>query len=952
MLASERDFYLRYRWALNPFPTFSELLRHLRSELAQLEPERHSKFEAWQRAEVMTNIYLLGCSLSNSIDDFLLGGQYDFSKITGFFPPARFLVRSFEAVLRVQQRLRWMRLRPLRKWRDAWEVALVEFLRNLVTDGSVDQRALCDSRVRLAALLESSFPPALSSQIPRIPSVFRSKDLTPADFLSLGRKLVDAVPDRQQPLLLVGIRSAGSYFSPLLQAYLQFQGYRDIEAMTLRPKRGLAPWERAAFARGVQRKALTIVMDESAATGGTFACTVKLLLQAGFSRKQIFLLMPVHPAGRDWTSHPEALSLSRISRLTIEPEEWHKNRLFDPRLAELRLEEYFRARGYAGVSVLESPHIERLNVELQDPAAVDWKTRLKRAYEVRLTTAEGECETRFALAKSIGWGWLSYHAFIAGERLAQFIPPVLGLRDGILYTEWVPQDDPHPMGRQDRRQLVRTVASYVAARAQQLHLETDPSPLLCRDNRDNGLDRLASLLSGAYGCRAAASLKRPRIRHELHTSSNEFPTLIDGQMWLKEWIVGLSSPRKTDFAHHGMGKYQLNLVDPVYDLADATLHLGFTREEERELIRLYSAESGDVQIGERLILCKLLAGDWAMKSAWAQLDNPHLAHRHHEFSRAYLEARQFLVFESARYCGSLCSRPERLEWRSPLVFLDIDGVLDRNVFGFQSTTAAGIQAISLLHAHGFSLALNTARTIREVQEYGDAYGFLGGVAEYGSALWDAVSRRERVLLSAESLRQVERLKNALQKIPGVFVNEQYQYSIRAITYCGERTAPLPRQMIEELMASLRVDRLHLMQNETDTTILAKEVNKGTGLRALLEWIGQPDLEAIAIGDTAPDLSMFQVAKRSFAPGQIRCRDAARMLGCRIARRSWQPGLLEIARELAHPGARRCAQCRAVERAWPRNRGLLIRLLQRADTNHLLLLLHALLDPMSLRTFEV
>jgi hypothetical protein len=44
--------------------------------------------------------------------------------------------------------------------------------------------------------------------------------------------------------------------------------------------------------------------------------------------------------------------------------------------------------------------------------------------------------------------------------------------------------------------------------------------------------------------------------------------------------------------------------------------------------------------------------------------------------------------------------------------------------------------------------------------------------------------------------------------------------------------------------------------------------------------------------------------------------------------------------------------RTLERDWPRNRGPLIPSLIREYTNRLLLLLRALLDPMSLRTFEV
>ncbi len=52
-----------------------------------------------------------------------------------------------------------------------------------------------------------------------------------------------------------------------------------------------------------------------------------------------------------------------------------------------------------------------------------------------------------------------------------------------------------------------------------------------------------------------------------------------------------------------------------------------------------------------------------------------------------------------------------------------------------------MEALSLLHDHGFAIAVNTARSVAEVKEYCSTYGFAGGVAEYGSFLWDAVRDR-------------------------------------------------------------------------------------------------------------------------------------------------------------------------------------------------------------------
>ena len=267
-----------------------------------------------------------------------------------------------------------------------------------------------------------------------------------------------------------------------------------------------------------------------------------------------------------------------------------------------------------------------------------------------------------------------------------------------------------------------------------------------------------------------------------------------------------------------------------------------------------------------------------------------------------MNAWNFLTVHTARHCGSLCHRRTDLRWRAPLVVLDIDGVLDRRLFGFPCTTAAGIEALSLLSAHEFSVALNTARSASEVKDYCEAYSLAGGVAEYGSYLWDAVHQRERVLISAEAEQQLTELKRNLQRVPGVFLDERHQYSIRAFTYRDKpqglmyaligsaraasvgdgAVAPISTHIVHQLLVDLRLDRLAFHHTMIDTTIVAKEADKGTGLAALRDWVLATDVETIAVGDSEPDLAMFRVATRSFAPSNIGCRRQARLYGCKIA----------------------------------------------------------------------
>ena len=321
---------------------------------------------------------------------------------------------------------------------------------------------------------------------------------------------------------------------------------------------------------------------------------------------------------------------------------------------------------------------------------------------------------------------------------------------------------------------------------------------------------------------------------------------------------------------------------------------------------------------------KVLAGLWAMKQAREHLfAQPHPAERQQALHQRFMQAWHFLTVEAARHCGSAAAPSASPDWRAPLVALDIDGVIDQRVFGFPCTSAAGVEALWLLRDHGCSVAINSARSVAEAKAYCEAYGLAGAVAEHGGYIWDAVRGRGRALLADETLRQLEELRKALRRIPGVFLDDRHRFSIRAFTYLDKprgilstvvrsmrsspigdgALAPLPTLLINQLMTELRLDRLSFHHTTIDTTAVAKEVDKGSGLIALRDWVLGPETETIAVGDQEPDLTAFRAATRSFAPANIGCAREARLLGCRIVRHSYQRGLLDIALAIVSPGGR-------------------------------------------------
>jgi hydroxymethylpyrimidine pyrophosphatase-like HAD family hydrolase/orotate phosphoribosyltransferase len=938
-IQGEADFYREYEWALSIYPTVAESLERLRAELTRCEQQP----AGWRRQECLVNIYLHCSAVADTADDYLAGNAYDFSKVA-LIPFSGVGIRAFNAGLKASRSVRRRRLAGLHRWRHDWRSSTLEYVRQSLLEGRTPN---ADLKQRLLHLSRHTMPADLLAEVAKVPAAFRSQDMSHHDVVQLGKQFLESLDDRRQPLLIVGLRTAGSYFAPLLAAYLATNGC-DVDFLTIRPKDGVAAWEQEQLAASARKAAQAIVIDEPINTGTTLLRTLELLRQSGF-KNGLTALIPVHASRKDWQGVWESQALSRHRVVTLNPEQWYKRRLFSEDAVSRLMRDWFGNGGTNAVSVNTDSKTDEFNQFLDDVSEEKFHNRLKSVFRVDIQHEDGETEKRYVVAKSVGWGWYGYHAALAAEKLNGFVPSLVGFSDGVLFQEWMPHDQASRIT--DRGPFVERAADYVAARVRLLPLPQDPSASLAIDNRHKATDELSGMLSKAYGSKPASVLRRAQLRERLTFKGCPLPTLIDGKMRPVEWVMSSGTLWKTDFEQHGLGKTELSVIDPAYDLADAILHWKLSADEEQLLIDRYIAKSGDVQISRRLQLNKLVAGSWNMMSAVANLGDARLVSRSEEFNRAYLDAWTFLILHTTRFCGTLCAPPARPQWGSPLVVMDIDGVLDKQIFGFPSTTAAGIRAIALLHARNRTLAINTARSVAEVRDYCKAYHLVGGVAEYGAYAFDAISGREKVLVSPESLEQLHLLARELRKIPGVFLNDDYKYSLRAFTYQKGVTVAVPTLLIQNLISSLKLDRLRFHQTFLDTGVVAKETDKGHGLLALLELANQPSEGVIAIGDSEPDLPMFRVASHSYAPGQIGCRSIARLLGCRISKYHYQVGLLDIAQQIVRSDDDRTEPNRKSDPLESVNDDIFVEMLKVADMPTISSLAKAILHPKALASLR-
>lgn len=708
---------------------------------------------------------------------------------------------------------------------------------------------------------------ALGGDRVRLPACFHSFDQYPEDIQWLAREFCrqcspGGLPPGA-PLCVVGVRTSGSYLAPLHAAALRAEGASAVRVLTFRPGRPFRRRERSTLKAVAKAGGLVLVTDDPPASGATLVATAEAIAATGVPDDRIVFLLSLFTDAAELPAR-----LSRWPAVVQPRSEWS---------VRDRLTAHSVRRALAE---LAGPDIEVGAVQPIGPPEPDGlRGHARGLFTVQmLDYRTGEITSRQIAVEGAGLGYLGRQSIAVARGLPGQVPHLYGFADGLLYRDWLP---PGPAGLPDD-QLAGTIAGYVAAR--QAALPAVAGTVDHLRGRDPAWEVAARLLSAQYG-RASIPVRplllEPLMRRLL---AHGYPTVADGKTDHRHWLTDPDAVgvRKVDFYQRGFGHLGLLCYDPVFDLAGAAADPPSPGFEAR-LRAAYQRMSGQLVDGERWLSYRL-AQLWRLRKA-GDLDADHAGQRSAAAIHEYLAGLYLRGIAPAT--GALCA-------------IDLDGVLESDALGYPATSPSGVLALRALIAHGYRPVLATGRSLSEVRDRCTVFGLAGGVAEYGSVI---VSGSETVdLLSPAGREVLEGIRAELAGLPGVHLDPRYRHAVRARATGG---GPLPADLLAGL-ASAAGPGVRVVNGQGQTDFTWAETDKGAGLRVLAARLSQPGC-ALAVGDSAPDLPMFEQAVLARAPRNARLGDTGG--GVRRTKHAYQAGLLDACADLLghRPGG--CPVCR-------------------------------------------
>lgn len=761
-----------------------------------------------------------------------------------------------------------------------WTAKSVASADNPVADELADARWLRDQLPGLSSRLRAS--------VLRLPSCFRSFDQHPLDLVTLAERYAGRHPDRRRPVLVVGVRTSGAYLAPLVAAAFRALGYAEVHAETARPEFRLRNRVRKSVRSVAGRGGRVVIVDDPPATGSAIRSVADAAARHGVGGQSVSLLLPLF--GEDLPS-----TLRQYDSILLRHAEWSVHaRLGVPSVRGMLAE----LLGDNGITVRK----------LDDPAPPDERGHLRTIIEV--SRSDGGSDV--VVASGAGLGYFGRHALAIARALPVALPATYGFTDGVVFREWLPAAGRLTTIGPDE---VPPLVGYIRARAEALPAVADRSVGLA--GRQPVWEAASRVLEPGYG--RLGVLLRPMLLDPLvrRLCATERPSVIDGATGAAHWFRDASGLRKVDADQRAFANTDLSCYDPVFDLAGIA-----PGSPDADLVAtLRAAMPCD---DERFLLYELV-------HLWDQAREGRAAPR--------ASSRAVQRYVSTALLGGLRTNPA-----GSLCALDLDGVLESDALGFPIITPTGASALRALIAHGFRPVMVTGRSLAEVRERCVNYGLVGGVAEYGAVAYDHRAGTVRALCTTADAGLLDELRGFLRGSPEVEVDEDYTRVVRAYRTDAEGARRrLPSAFIRQVLTVIDPDgnRLRVVRGDGQTDFVPAGVDKGSGLTALAELLGEPTGQpaaagqtsaaessdvvasqrnghrsvaaaeiALAVGDAEPDLRMFGLARRAFAPANA---DAAvRAAAIPVGRHGFAAGLSDgVCNLIGHrPGG--CPACAAPE----------------------------------------
>jgi hydroxymethylpyrimidine pyrophosphatase-like HAD family hydrolase len=367
------------------------------------------------------------------------------------------------------------------------------------------------------------------------------------------------------------------------------------------------------------------------------------------------------------------------------------------------------------------------------------------------------------------------------------------------------------------------------------------------------------------------------------------PSVVDGDMRPITWYTDPRSGRavKTSFAARTFSNFDLVCFDDRFDVVGAAVHTD-DAQYSRDLRTGYESHSGRTISYERWLLYELVHL-WDLERLGIAAPEA-VSNRKSRAIRRYLA--EVLLADVAEVA------------HGPVVALDVDGVLETDLLGFKAPTPAAVLCLRALAVHGYRTVLATGRCLDDVVELSELFGLAGGIAEYGSVVYDRHAASTTPLVDGIVLEALARLRQRLLSDASVHVDLRHRFSVRASTLVGRQElhtyVPPPSIVPRELKA---------ISGEGQTDFIGAHIDKAHGGRELLRGLHE-QAPVLAVGDTVADVGLLSWATHSVVPKHA--DTPAKAAADRVARSPYQAGLAAAVSSLIghRPGG--CGRCTGPE----------------------------------------